>query len=86
MPIEKWIVGEEYDDAAFALLKRALARLHYDVRNQFSAIAGSQDIQQWTVVGPKGQLLIQRETYAGLLVEGMQPLMAELKAEYARKV
>lgn len=86
MHAEKWIVGEEYDEVAFARLKRALTRLQYDVRDQFIAIAGSQDIQQWSVVSPKGRLVIERETYVGLSVEAIPSLMAELKAEYARHI
>lgn len=82
MQTEKWVVGEEYDDAAFVRLKHALRYLQYDVRDQWSGMAGSQDIQQWTVVSHNGQLVIESETYVGISVEGPTSLVAELRAQY----
>jgi len=66
MQAEKWVVGDGYDAVVFARLMRALSGLQYAVRNQWGGLAGSQDIQQWTVVGPGGQLKIESETYVGL--------------------
>jgi hypothetical protein len=86
MQAEKWVVAEEYDDVGFARLKRALSDLQYAVRDQWGGLAGSQDIQQWTVVGPEGQLKIESETYVGLSVEGPPSLIAELKAQYRQTV
>jgi hypothetical protein len=86
MQTEKWVVGEEYDEVAFARLKRALGCLQYDVQDRWSGMAGSQDIQQQTVVSPKGQLVIERETYVGLSVEGLASMIAELRAQYEQVV
>jgi hypothetical protein len=82
MQAEKWVVGDEYDEVIFARLKRALSDLQYVVRERWDGVAGSQDIQHWTVVSPKGQLTIESETYVGLSVEGSSSLIAELKAQY----
>ena len=86
MQSEKWVVGDEYDKVACARLKRALSDLQYTVRNQRSGMAGSQDIRQWTAVGSGGQLEIECETYVGLSVEGLPPLVAELQAQYEKAV
>lgn len=86
MQAEKWVVGDEYDEVVFACLKRALSELHYAVRDQWSGLGGSQDIQHWTVVGREGQLKIESETYVGLSVEGHPSLIAELKAQYGQTI
>lgn len=86
MQVEKWVVGDEYDEVVFARLKRALSDLQYAVRDQSSELAGSQDIQQWTAVGLGGQLKIESETYVGLSVEGLSSLVSERKAQYEQPV
>jgi hypothetical protein len=86
MQSEKWVVGGEYDEVAFARLKRALGDLQYSVRDQWNAVVGSQDIQHWTAVGPGGQLEIESETFVGLSVEGLSSLIAHLKAQYEQTV
>lgn len=86
MQLEKWVVGAEYDEVAFVRLKRALSDLQYAVRGQWSGMAGSQDIQHWTVAGPKGQLTVESETYMGLSVEGFSSLVSELQAQYEKTV
>lgn len=82
MQAMKWVVGDEYDEVAFTRLKRALGDLHYSVLDQWSGLAGSQDIQQWTAVSPMGQLVIESETYVGLSVQGLPSLIADLQARY----
>lgn len=86
MHVEKWVVGDEYDEVVSARLKRALSGLRYAARDQWSGLAGSQDIQHWTVSGPEGQLKIESETYVGVSVEGHPSLIAELKARYEQTV
>lgn len=86
MQARKWVVGDEYDEVIFARLKHALGDLHYSIRDQWSGLAGSQDIQQWTWVSPSGQLTIESETYVGLSVEGPPSLIADLKARYEQTV
>jgi hypothetical protein len=82
MQAKKWVVGDEYDEAAFTRLKRALGDLQYSVRDHWNGVAGSQDIQHWTAVGPSGELTIESETYVGLSVEGLPSLIADLQAQY----
>lgn len=86
MQAEKWVVGDKYDEAAFARLKRALDDLQYSVRDRWAGVAGSQDIQHWTAVGPSGQITIESETYVGLSVEGLPSVIADLKARYEQTV
>jgi hypothetical protein len=86
MQEEKWVVGDEFDEAVFARLKRALSDLQYAVRDQWGGLVGSQDIKHWTLAGPEGQLKIESETYVGLSVEGHPSLIAELKAQYDQTV
>jgi hypothetical protein len=86
MQAEKWVVGDEYDEAAFARLKRALDDLRYSVLDDWNGVAGSQEIQHWTAAGPGGQLTIDSETYVGLSIEGLSSLIADLKAQYEQTV
>lgn len=86
MQARKWVVGDEYDEVAFARLKRALGDLQYSVRERWDAVAGSQDIQHWTAVGPGGQLTIESETYVGLSVEGIPSLIVDLQAQYEKTI
>jgi hypothetical protein len=80
------MVGDEYDEVVFARLTRALRDLHYSIRDQWSGLAGSQDIQQWTAVSPSGQLTIESKTYVGLSVEGPPSSIADLQARYEQTV
>jgi hypothetical protein len=82
MQTKKWVVGDEYDEVAFARLKRALGNLQYFVHDQWNGVAGSQEIHHWTAVGPNGRLTIESETYVGLSVEGFSSLIADLQAQY----
>lgn len=86
MQARKWVVGDEYDEVAFARLKQALSDLQYSIRDQWSGVAGSQDIHHWTAVGPRGKLTIESETYVGLSVEGLSSLIADLQAKYEQTI
>lgn len=86
MELKIWVVGDEYEEAAFARLKRALGELKYCFQDQWEGVAGSQDVRHWTVVGPGGKLTIESETYVGLSVEGPRSLIADLQARYEQAV
>jgi hypothetical protein len=86
MQARKWVVGNEYDEVIFARLERALSDLHYSIWDQWSGLAVSQDIQQWTAVSASGQLTIESETYVGLSVKGPPSLIADLKTRYEQTV
>lgn len=40
MQARKWVVGDEYDEVAFARLKQALSDLQYSIRDQWNGVAG----------------------------------------------
>jgi hypothetical protein len=86
MQAAKWVVGDECDEVLFARLKRALKDLQYVVEEKWSGLAGSQDIQHWTLLGPGEQLKMENETYVGLSVEGQPSLIAELKAQFQKNL
>jgi len=86
MQARKWVVGNEYDEVALTRLQQALGDLRYFVQDQWNGTAGSQDVHQWTAVGPGGQVTIESETYVGLSVEGPSSLITELQAQYERTV
>jgi hypothetical protein len=86
MQARKWVVGDEYDEVAFARLKQALSDLQYSIRDQWNGVAGSQDIHHWMAVSPAGELTIESETYAGLSVEGLSSLIADLQAQYEQTI
>ncbi len=83
MELEKWLVGDEYDDVALARLRSALLASGYDLGDQWSAIAGSQDISHWETHGPGGSLTIEVETYRGITVEGSSALVSALRAVFS---
>ncbi len=82
MDVEKWIVGDEYDDAALAGLGSALRDSGYQLDDQWTAVAGSQDISHWEVRCPVGALTIEVETYVGITVEGPSELVSALRAAF----
>ena len=79
---KKWVVADECDEFAIARLRDTLSGLQYSIQDQWSGVAGSQDIHHWTAVGPGGQLIIESETYVGFSVEGLPSLIAELQTQY----
>jgi hypothetical protein len=83
MDVEKWIVGDEYDQVALAGLGGALRDSGYELEDQWSAVAGSQDISHWEVRGPSGSLTIEVETYVGITVEGPSALISALRAAFS---
>ena len=83
MSSEQWIVGDEYDEALFAALGKALHTLGYVIGERSSGVAGSQEISTWVANGPNGALTIEAETYIGLSVNGDPRLLSELKSQFA---
>ena len=82
MTTETWNVGEEYDQSAFDRLGKALRTLGYIQGTHHWAVGGSQEISEWTVRGPNGNLDIAAETYIGLQVTGPIELVRELQIAY----
>lgn len=84
METVQWVVGAEYDKEALARLQEALQSLGYIVRDEWQAVAGSQDIAHLEVSGPNGTLTVKTETYAGLSVEGSSSAVEQLKQRHAQ--
>ena len=82
MSSETWVVGPEYDTALLSKLGGVLRSLGYDLETRTSGIGGSQQLSRWEVIGPKGFLVIESETYIGLCVSGTSELLAEVKARF----
>jgi hypothetical protein len=83
MSSERLIIGPEHDATLLQKLGNVLRLLGYRVDNQWSGVAGSQDISHWEVASPKGVLVVEAETYVGLSVFGPQELVSELKPFFA---
>ena len=70
VPVDRWLVGPEYDEAIRARLKGVLLSAGYEICGNTWAVGGSQESSQWSAAGPAGPLLIEAETYVGLTVCG----------------
>ena len=81
MSSETWVVGPEYDAALLSRLGGVLRSLGYDLESRTSGVGGSQQLSRWEVIGPKGVLVIESETYIGLCVSGPDELLAEVKSK-----
>ena len=80
----RWLVGPEHDQAVRQRLNAALGRCGFEVRNASYGMAGSQEVSQWSAIGPAGRLEVEAETYIGLTVEGPTHLVEFAKAEFQR--
>lgn len=80
MSHEQFIVGVEHDPALTERLGNVLRSLGYNLDTSWHGIGGSQEIGHWVVASPKGQLIIEAETYVGLSVTGPSELVAQVKA------
>jgi hypothetical protein len=80
MSTTSWVAGSEHEPKVLASLGTALRGLGYDLRDSWEGVGGSQDIAHWEVVGPRGSLTIECETYIGVTVEGPIALVAELRS------
>ncbi len=82
MAFEQWLVGSENDDAVFARLVTSL-RIHgYALGPEWTAVAGSQDISHWEVSNAFGTLVVESDTYTGLMVSGSAGLIEQLRNEF----
>lgn len=82
----QWIVGREFDEALHRRLGATLRACGYTVDSKSWGVAGSQELSTWKVSGPRGELLVEAETYIGLSVTGASPLIDELKDAFAGNV
>ncbi len=82
MSVETWVVGSETDSKLFHKLGNALKSCGYVINEDWSGIGGSQEISHWELSNPKGDLVIESETYIGISVQGNKSLVHELKAAF----
>jgi hypothetical protein len=82
MSSEQWVVGAEHDAAQFERLGCALRSLGYDIETHWSGFGGSQQVSRWELIGPKGVLVVEAETYIGLHVTGVSELVSELRSSF----
>ena len=82
MSEEQWVIGAEHDAALLERLGRALRSLGYDLETRWSGLGGSQQVSRWELIGPKGVLVVEAETYIGLQVTGAHELVSELRSSF----
>ena len=82
----RWLVAAEHDQGAFECLGTALRDLGYDLSSESWSIGGSQELSEWVVACPHGELLISAETYIGLSVSGQAELISELQRQYEQRL
>ena len=82
MSTTSWVAGSEYKPEVLAKLGAAMRSLGYELHDSWDGVAGSQDIAHWEVMGPRGLLTIESETYIGVTVEGPTALVAELRRAF----
>ena len=82
METTEWFVSEEHDEQAFKRLGRALRTLGAIIPERSWGLAGSQELSEWNVALPEGQVTVTAETYAGLTVAGSPPAVRQVRQAY----
>lgn len=82
MSTNSWVAGAEHDPKVLESLGTALRGLGYDLRDSWEGVGGSQEMAHWEVVGPRGSLTVECETYIGVTVKGPAALVAELRKSF----
>ena len=80
--MQTWVVGLEYDDAAFARLGKALSSLGFRIDQESWGVVGSQEMSVWDARSKKGALRIEAETFIGLSVTGPRMLVDVVKNRF----
>ena len=84
--LSSWRVGPEYAGPHFAKLSRALNSLRYSLSPSDTALGGSQEVTTWVAIGPNSHLIVECETYIGLMAFGVDPHVEELRSAFDRPV
>jgi hypothetical protein len=82
MSTQRWLIAPEHDEAAFRRVGASLKQLGFEVQENWNALAGSQDISHWELSSPIGALIVERETYVGLWVEGPAEVIDRLRHQF----
>ena len=77
-----WLVAEEHDEQALSRLGRALRHIGGSPASETWGVGGSQELGEWRVTLPNGNLIVTVETFMGLTVEGPTILVAQLRETY----
>jgi hypothetical protein len=80
------ILGPEYDRDTRESLKEVLAELGGNVSFHHRGVAGSQELEDASVLINGRQLLIESETYIGLSITGDEDLVTAVRAKVAEKL
>jgi len=80
--LSSWVVGPEYSGPHFAKLGAALRKLGYAPSQPHTVVGGSQEITSWVAIGTRSHLLIEAETYCGLVVSGLDSDVEDLRHVY----
>lgn len=75
--IKVWI-GYEYDDFLFKTLIDVLKMMKGVIENKYYGVAGSQDIDVFSVNLNGEKILIERETYLGLIISGNKLVIEDI--------
>ncbi len=75
------LLGDEYDDALFERLCKAVVRLGGSIKDREWVVGGSQEVTTFEIELPDGRLEAIAETYVGLSLSGPEALVARLAQE-----
>lgn len=74
----KVLIGNEYDDFLFKTLIDVLKMMNGVIENRLYGIGGSQDIDVFSVNLNGKKILIERETYLGLIISGNKLVIEDI--------
>jgi hypothetical protein len=73
-------LGPEWDEELLVRLRQAVTERCGTMKLTEHGVAGSQDIQMYSIEMPSGSLCAKAETYVGLRLSGPAALVQELVA------
>ena len=79
--MSRLFLGDEFDDAVFQRLCKAVARLGGTIKGREWALGGSQEVTTFDIELPDGKLEAIAETYIGLSLCGPEALLARVARE-----
>jgi hypothetical protein len=79
--MSRLVLGDEYDNAVFQRLSKAVARLGGTIKRREWALGGSQEVTTFDIELPEGKLEAIAETYIGLSLCGPGTLVARVARE-----
>lgn len=80
------IIGPEHDGATREALKAVLSELGVATATSSWGVAGSQELETWTVHVQGRRLTLEAETYVGLTISGDRELVQAVGARVAERL